>query len=90
MSNFPFPGSGPVAIVGQPLTVVTWFPTVLATCNCEAKSPILIVGFGSIYLCPACGRGFRIFGVTQRDLRQHPAAPVFNIDIVTVQDGKPS
>lgn len=78
----PFAVKEGIPIVGQPLTVVTWFPTVSVTCNCDAKQPVLIVGFGNLSVCPMCGRGFQLYGVTQPDMRQNPRPPHFDINIV--------
>lgn len=78
----PFAVKEDIPIIGQPLTVITWFPTVSVVCNCEAKQPVLLVGLGNLSVCPKCGRGFQLFGVTLPDLRQNPRPPHFDINIV--------
>ena len=90
MSNDGNNGKGPIPfavkedipILGQPLTVLAWFPTVSVVCNCEAKQPLLLVGLGNLSVCPQCGRGFQLFGVQQSDIRTAQKAPNFNINIV--------
>lgn len=69
-----------VPIVGQPVTVLAWFPSFMVMCNCLAPAPVLIVGFGSPSYCPACGRGIRVFGARQ-DIRDGKG-PHFDIDVI--------
>jgi hypothetical protein len=83
-----------VPIVGQPCTPLAWFPTVSLICNCADKQPVLLVGLGSISVCPKCGRGFQLHGVRQ-DIR-NGQPPHFDINIIlptasgTNGDGAPS
>jgi len=60
----PFPSANHLPIVGQPFTIKSWLACVNVVCNCEAKEPVLIVGFNMPAFCPACRRGFAI-GVIQ-------------------------
>lgn len=82
MSNNPiqFPKTGEIPIVGQPVTVNSWCAIFSVTCNCEAKTPLLISGLGSIAVCPACRRGVQVLGV-QQDVRAQ-APPHFNVNII--------
>jgi hypothetical protein len=48
------PGSS-VPVIGAPFVYQSWFPTVLVTCGCERKTPLLMVG-RSIAICHVCGR----------------------------------
>lgn len=59
----PFPSPAHIPIVGQPCKVHGWFPTVLLSCSCEAKTPLMIVGLGAVAQCEACKRGFSISGL---------------------------
>lgn len=83
----PFPAAPAIPIVGQPCTVVAWFPTLNLVCNCEAKQPLLVVGFGNLTVCPACKRGFMLQAV-KHDSRT-PTPPHFDINVVlaTSQNG---
>ena len=56
-----------IPILGQPIAVKAFFPTVLGVCNCEAQAPILLVAT-AVVDCPACGRRFQVQGV-QFDLQ---------------------
>lgn len=69
-----------VPIIGQPITPHGWFPTVMITCNCEAKHPLMLVGFNTTVRCPHCGRGVTLFGVTQDVRTGQP--PHFEIGLV--------
>jgi hypothetical protein len=54
-----------VPIVGQPIDLHTWFPTVSFSCRCQAPAvPLLAVGLGTAVRCPACGTHW---GVTRLD-----------------------
>jgi hypothetical protein len=55
MSIATFPHSASVPVIGAPFEYQSWFPTVLATCGCEQKTPLLMVG-RAIVTCQACGR----------------------------------
>lgn len=55
-----FPGGSAIPIVGQPVTVKGFVPTVMLQCNCDAKEPMLAVGVGGLCRCPACQRTFRL------------------------------
>lgn len=46
-------------IVGQPFKIVSYFNTVLIQCNCDAQTPLLLVG-RSAATCPACQKRFAI------------------------------
>ena len=81
VSPFPVKGEG-VPIIGQPCNIVSWFPTTVLVCNCEAKQPVTVIGFNNISVCPHCGRGFRLHGV-QQDIRTGKP-PHFNIDVVVM------
>lgn len=51
-----------VPIIGQSISVSTWFPTVQMTCLCEKRTAILIVG-ESAAVCPSCQRAYIIGAV---------------------------
>lgn len=57
MEPLKFP-TNTIPIIGQPFALKGWVPTVMITCNCEAKEPVLIVGVMQPAQCPACKRGF--------------------------------
>lgn len=78
-SRIPFSVAAGVPIVGQPCTIITWFPTLSITCNCEAKQPVLLVGIGNLSVCVNCGRGFQLIGVRQNATGEPPH---FDIHIV--------
>lgn len=59
----PFSTTTQVPILGSPFSFVQWHPTVLITCGCEAKTPILLVG-RSVGPCAACGRAFAVKQLT--------------------------
>lgn len=69
-----------IPLVGQPCTILTWFPTLSLVCNCEAKQPLLVVGIGNVAECPKCGRGFQLHGV-MFDVRTGKP-PHFELNIV--------
>jgi hypothetical protein len=48
-----------VPIVGQPFSINGWFPTVLLTCHCEAKAPVMIPR-GAAAQCPGCKKLYTI------------------------------
>lgn len=54
-----------VPIIGQPMTVVGWFPTVNVVCNCGQHQPLLIVGFNAPSVCPHCRNGYVLQAVAQ-------------------------
>lgn len=55
----PFPAGGPnIPIIGQPYHLKAVIPTVLATCGCESKEPLLLIGLGARVTCRGCGRPF--------------------------------
>lgn len=89
MSNdpTPFPKAADVPIVGLPVKVNSWCAIFSVTCNCEAKSPLLISGLGSIAVCPGCKRGVQVLGVQQDVRSQAPAH--FNVNIILPAGGKP-
>lgn len=75
---FPVPTNVP--ILGQPCSIGSWFPTLSLTCNCETKPALLVVGFHNVTVCPACGRGFELYGVRHDARTGQP--PHFDINIV--------
>ena len=54
-----------VPILNEPLTVRSWFPTVLANCGCDSKHALLLQGVGAVATCPRCQRSFTIVGMAQ-------------------------
>lgn len=53
-----------IPIVGQPCQFVTWFPTVVVSCNCGATpAPVVVIVGAGISPCPACGRPFALANV---------------------------
>lgn len=56
----PFPAGAAIPILGQPYHLKAVIPTVLASCGCEAKEPLLLIGLGAAAKCPACQRVFRV------------------------------
>jgi hypothetical protein len=49
-----------VPIVGQPLKVHSVVPQVFATCQCAAKTPIILFGLGATALCDGCQRAYTL------------------------------
>lgn len=47
-----------VPIVGQPCSVILWYPTSLVNCKCDPKATTIIVctGFNNFSKCGKCGR----------------------------------
>lgn len=62
------------------MAIVGWFPTLNLVCNCEAKQPMLVVGFSNVSTCPHCGRGFQLHGVRQDVRTGEP--PHFDLNII--------
>lgn len=56
-----------VPILGQPMILMTWYPTTLLRCNCkqefEKKAILIIHGFGGASMCPLCGSKATINGI---------------------------
>lgn len=54
-----------IPIVGQPGTVLFWYPTVITKCNCKPNELTLIVttGFGNPSICPKCNSTYVMRGV---------------------------
>lgn len=69
-----------IPIIGQPCSMNGGFVTLSITCNCEAKQSLLIVGFGTLTTCQACGRTFRMLAYAH-DLRTGEP-PKIHLDIV--------
>lgn len=87
--TIPFAKRADLPIVGQPCKVHGWFPTVMLTCNCEAKTPLLIAGLGVVAQCDSCRRGFAIGTITHD---QETGAGSVNIVTVAIpaRPGAPS
>lgn len=90
----PFPGAEQFPLVGQPLTIHNAVLILNIVCNCEAKTPLLLVGLGGISYCKGCRKGFRVLGI-EHDVRTGKP-PHYHIDIVVPagnaedSDAKPS
>lgn len=56
----PFRAPQDIPILGQACKVHGWFPTVLLQCQCDAKTPLMIVGLGAVAACEVCRRHFTI------------------------------
>jgi hypothetical protein len=52
----PRPVAAGVPIVGQPVELTGWFPTVSFICRCASPGvPLLLCGLGNAIRCPSCG-----------------------------------
>lgn len=51
-----------VPIVGQAVTLITWYPTAVLRCNCvqERLSVVILTGLKNPVLCGNCKRGYFI------------------------------
>lgn len=49
-------------IVGQPCAFKGYFGTVMIQCNCELKTPLMIVA-QSVVQCPGCQRKYTVNGI---------------------------
>lgn len=62
------PPGGGIPLIGQPIEIWGWFPTVSFGCRCQAPqkppTPMLVAGVGSIVKCPACGAHYMIGAIT--------------------------
>ena len=76
----PFDITPTVPLVGQPFTMNGGFVTLSVTCNCAAKQPLLLVGFGSLTVCRACRRGVRLLAYAYDPRTGEP--PQIHLDIV--------
>lgn len=58
------PPPGVVPLIGQPIEIWGWFPTVSFGCRCRVPErppvPVLIAGMDSVVKCPLCGAHYRI------------------------------
>lgn len=68
-----------IPLVGQPFTIKGWFPTVLLTCNCEGKEPVMIPRGGAAQ-CPACKNIYTIRQI------QAPAGVNFGIGVTSAEE----
>lgn len=48
-----------IPILGQPVEIHGWFPTVMVTCKC-VNQPLLIVGLDAVAECPQCHAHYRV------------------------------
>lgn len=53
-----------VPVVGQPFTVHSVIPYVCLTCNCEAKTVVVLVGLQAQAVCDACRRVFSLVTIS--------------------------
>lgn len=57
----------PIPILGQPMQILTWYPTTLLRCNCketcEEKVTLIISGMGGSSMCPLCGAKATVTGI---------------------------
>lgn len=47
-----------VPIIGEPYTVVSWWPTTIMNCRCQKNRVqlVIITGFGNAAACGGCGK----------------------------------
>lgn len=63
---FPRSRRQPIPVIGEPLVIHSWFPTVSIGCKCNPTSPvpILLVGNEHVAECPSCHAHYRIGKIT--------------------------
>lgn len=55
-----------VPILNQPVTLMTWYPTALLSCNCVEPGKlniIIITGLNNTVQCNNCGKGYMVKSV---------------------------
>lgn len=53
-----------VPLVGQPVTLISWYPTTLLKCNCvEGLNIVIVTGFNNTVMCGNCRRSYMVRGL---------------------------
>lgn len=58
-----FPPSVPIAgalTIGDPFTIVNFYPTVIIQCQCEKHPVLVLIGTNNVVSCPACQHRYLI------------------------------
>ena len=76
-----------VPIIGAP-KLLKWLLVANITCPCEAKTPLLLVGFGSVEVCPVCRKGWTL-GSIKHDARTNTGNIQF-AQVLPIDEGRPS
>jgi len=78
--------SAKIPIVGQRVTLKSWFPTAIIVCNCQPHPEPIVLLSGNPGPCPACGSQYLIAKIHHE--LHNPAAQEIGIAVVTVQPPK--
>ncbi len=80
--------SAKIPIVGQRVTLKSWFPTAVIVCTCTPHPEPIVLLSGMPGECPACHAHY-VLAKIHHELN-NPAVQEIGIAIVTVQQPRPS
>ncbi len=80
--------SAKIPIVGQRVTLKSWFPTAVIVCTCTPHPEPIVLLSGMPGTCLACGSNY-VLAKIHHELN-NPAAQEIGVAIVSVPSGSPS
>ncbi len=75
-----------VPILGQPIRLISWFPTAVVVCTCRpGNDPLLVIGTSPSAPCPQCKKQY-ILDLLHHE-RPHPEHQQFGVGVILPPSG---